>query len=57
MAGLSQGLYLMTIDYVAAIISIIVLITTLFFSDWLPLVALIITLVIVFIIIWKLLEE
>lgn len=45
------------IDYVAAIIAVIILITTLFFNDWLPLVALIITLVIVFVIIWKLLEE
>lgn len=45
------------IDILAAIISITILITTLFFSDWLPLVALIITLVIVFIIIWKAMEE
>lgn len=41
----------------SALIAVIIMITTLFFSDWLPLVALIITLVIVFAIIWKLLEE
>lgn len=44
-------------ETIAAIFSIILLITTLFFHEWLGLVGLILVLIIVIMIIWKLMEE